>query len=168
MFFRNSNRLICVYCVVRLNENLRALSYFIFTILYFETNSQNVIQKVIIRTSNEEKKTIWALGERKPLQADYDRRKRLAGYVTFFDLNHELQQEDEFVQMVLSPKLLPLLSRVCGDGGLGDDPRPDGSKYHGIVRYAGDMVLRCVPPEGHDSAGYTSWHRDHPLEPQCT
>ena len=109
--------------------------------------------------SAEEKLTAWAVGERKPLQADRDRRERLAGYVSFFDLDRSLQEQEEFVEMALSPKLLPLLSRVCGDGGLGDEPRPDGSKYHGICRYAGDMVMRCVPPEGHESAGYTSWHR---------
>jgi hypothetical protein len=61
-----------------------------------------------------------------------------------------------FLDLIDHPKLLPLLSEVCGCGGLLDGV-PAESPYHGVVR-TGGMSGRVVPSEANEQ-GYLSWHR---------
>jgi hypothetical protein len=61
-----------------------------------------------------------------------------------------------FLDLIDHPRLLPLLSEVCGCGGLLDGV-PAESPYHGVVR-TGGMSGRVVPSEANEQ-GYLSWHR---------
>lgn len=71
-----------------------------------------------------------------------------------------LSCDDIFIDLVDSPKLVPLLSMVAGRGGLDPGDSIGSSGYHGTMRVGG-MVGRVVPSEDNDE-GYTRWHHDHP------
>lgn len=83
-------------------------------------------------------------------------------YRTFFDIPQLLEQDDAFLSLVDCPKVVALLSRLAGQGGLqpGSEARGEFSPYHGIAQ-CGGFQARTIPPEGNGD-GYISWHRDKP------
>ena len=79
-------------------------------------------------------------------------------YRTFFDTDHLAEEDDVFVELIDSPKAVPLLSMVVGNGGLQKGETYD--RNYGTVRLRG-ISGRVVPPEG-NSDGYCVWHQDVP------
>ena len=77
-----------------------------------------------------------------------------------FDVGNLLSKDDAFLDLADHPRLLPLLSEVCGASGLTTGASAE-SPYHGIVR-CGGMSGRVVPSGEANEQGYLSWHRDKP------
>ena len=81
-------------------------------------------------------------------------------YRTFFDIPKLLEVDDVFVDIVDSPVLVPLLSRVAGNPrGLDPESSIAATSYDGTMRIGG-MVGRVVPSVENEN-GYTRWHFDH-------
>lgn len=81
-------------------------------------------------------------------------------YRTFFDIPNLLEVDDVFLDMVDSPALVPLLSRVAGNPqGLDPESSIAATRYDGTMRVGG-MVGRVVPSVDNEN-GYTRWHFDH-------
>ena len=79
-------------------------------------------------------------------------------YRTFFDIPKFLESDDAFLKLIDRPKVVALLERLVGSGGITSDARtPQGSPYNGIASVGG-FQARTVPPEDNDE-GYISWHR---------
>lgn len=77
----------------------------------------------------------------------------------FFDLPNLLSEDDVFLDILDSPAVVPLMSRVCGaPHALEPDSEVASAGYTGCMR-SGGMGGRVVPPNEH---GYTRWHQDHP------
>ena len=85
-----------------------------------------------------------------PIQRDWEARGRPDGY---FDIPNLLELDDVFVDMVDSPALLPLMSRVTGF-----DDRQDSGPVNGSTRVS-KMTGRVVPSSS-DAPSYTWWHND--------
>eukprot|EP01047_Picozoa_sp_COSAG01_P055561 COSAG01_NODE_6200_length_3797_cov_318.655760_4_plen_285_part_00 len=100
-------------------------------------------------------------------------------YRSFFDIPKLFEADDVFLNLIDRPKVVELLSRLVGLGGLdaGNDerrliqgevtsrykgfPASRHSPYHGIAQ-AGGCQARVVPSSEANSHGYISWHRDKP------
>lgn len=91
--------------------------------------------------------------------APYDNGKSYP--MSTFDLPALAGQDPIFLDILDSPKILPLLSQVCGAGGYerADESSAD-SPYHGVV-HCGGCSGRVVPSESNEE-GYLTWHRDKP------
>ena len=79
-------------------------------------------------------------------------------YRTFYNgsFTDLMSKDTVFLDLVDSPKLLPILSLLVGLGGVeGDEAKPQLSPYNGIAR-SGGMSARVVPSAGNEH-GYISW-----------
>ena len=82
-------------------------------------------------------------------------------YRTFFDIPNFLEQDDAFLNLIDRPKVVALLERLVGLGGVTTEERtPQQSPYHGVASVGG-FQARTVPSENNEE-GYISWHRDKP------
>ena len=88
------------------------------------------------------------------------RAERVAAAV--HDLPNLLAEDDAFLEMVDSPALVPVMSRITGTpAALEPGGSVVGSSYTGCMR-VGAMGGRVVPYE-RGTHGYTRWHLDQPL-----
>ena len=77
---------------------------------------------------------------------------------SFFDISNVLALDDVFIDMIDSPAVVPLLSRVTGNPrALSPDSTIAAAASDGCM-WVGGMGGRIVPSEG-NADGYTKWHR---------
>eukprot|EP01050_Picozoa_sp_SAG11_P013797 SAG11_NODE_1639_length_4533_cov_5.684484_3_plen_412_part_00 len=80
----------------------------------------------------------------------------------YFDLPNLLAEDDSFIDMIDSPALVPLMSRITGVPDALDPARSIKEfGYSGCMRVDG-MGGRVVPSDA-GTDGYTRWHNDQPL-----
>lgn len=80
----------------------------------------------------------------------------------YYDLPNLLAEDDVFIDMIDSPALVPILSRITGSpDALDPQSSLRAAGYTGCMR-CGAMGGRVVPTET-DTDGYTRWHLDQPL-----
>lgn len=78
---------------------------------------------------------------------------------TFFDIPNLLALDDVFIDLVDSPAVVPLLSRITGNHLALDPSRTLASAAADGCMRVDNMGGRIVPSEG-NAMGYTRWHRD--------
>ena len=80
----------------------------------------------------------------------------------YYDLPNLMAEDDVFIDMMDSPALVPVMSRITGTPqALDPDSSIRAAGYTGCMRVGG-MGGRIVP-SGSDTDGYTQWHLDQPL-----
>jgi hypothetical protein len=103
--------------------------------------------------AEEQAEAAWEAGKLGDGQNKADR--------TFFDIRNLLTLDDVFIDMVDSPAVVPLLSRVTGNYQALEPDRKLSSGGSDGCMWVGGMGGRVVPSEG-NADGYTRWHRDKP------
>lgn len=107
----------------------------------------------------------WSAAQAKAEAAWMARRSGLEqSQQLYFDLRDLMALDDVFIDMIDSPALVPVMSRLCGTPEALDPDKFStvrAAGYTGCMRL-GDMGGRIVPSDG-DTDGYTRWHHDQPL-----
>ena len=78
----------------------------------------------------------------------------------FFDIPNLLELDDAFIDLVDSPKIVPMMSRVTGFEAALDPDRSVGSASTTGCMRVGGMSGRVVPTLEPGEDGYTWWHND--------
>ena len=82
------------------------------------------------------------------------------GERSFFDIRNVLALDDVFVDMIDSPAVVPLLSRITGNPRALDPDSTIAAAGSDGCMWVGGMGGRIVPTEG-NADGYTKWHLLH-------
>ena len=85
---------------------------------------------------------------------------------SFFDISNVLALDDVFIDMIDSPAVVPLLSRVTGNPRALDPESTIAAAASDGCMWVGGMGGRIVPSEG-NADGYTKWHRRAARHPSC-
>ena len=114
-----------------------------------------VIHNVLRQDQLARAQSAWSSAQPQA-QADWHAKGRPEGY---FDIPNLLELDDVFIDMLDSPALVPLMSRVAGfQHALDPDLSVKAGAATGCMR-CGNMSGRVVPPSG-DTQSYTWWHND--------
>ena len=94
--------------------------------------------------------------QRQPaVQEEWEAKGRPDG---FFDIPNLLELDDAFIDLVDSPKIVPMMSRVTGFEAALDPDRSVGSASTTGCMRVGGMSGRVVPTLEPGEDGYTWWH----------
>ena len=94
--------------------------------------------------------------QRQPaVQEEWEAKGRPDG---FFDIPNLLELDDAFIDLVDSPKIVPMMSRVTGFEAALDPDRSVGSASTTGCMRVGGMSGRVVPTLEPGEDGFTWWH----------
>ena len=98
----------------------------------------------------------WA-GAQPAVQEEWEAKGRPDG---FFDIPNLLELDDVFIDLIDSPTIVPMMSRVTGFEAALDPEQSVGSASTTGCMRVGGMSGRVVPKLDPEADGYTWWHND--------
>jgi hypothetical protein len=132
-------------------------------VAFFMRHGFCILHGVLTATQLQRAQAAWAVAERLAWK-EWEGGRMAVGLNkadgrTFFDIPDLLESDDVFIDVLDSPAVVPLLSRITGDHHALDTAQTLSASATKGCMWAGGLGGRVVPSQGNED-GYTRWHRD--------